>query len=209
MTDPLAYPDKPIERGKIIWEEDLEKIKEDWGRYKDIDGDYIPYRTVPGNRHPESSYFARGTGHDDYANYSEHPDDWERNLNRIKNKVDSSRVELPEAIVKKERGAKNGLIAFGSTHSAVIEALDYLKEDGVKLDYLRLRALPPTEDVLEFIQNHETIYVLENNRDGQMHAILALELPQKAVDLVSLAVVDGLPISAEWIREAILQEENL
>jgi 2-oxoglutarate ferredoxin oxidoreductase subunit alpha len=101
------------------------------------------------------------------------------------------------------------LIAFGSTHSAVIEALDYLKEDGIKLDYLRLRALPPTEDVLEFIQNHETIYVLENNRDGQMHAILALELPEKAVDLVSLAVVDGLPISAEWIREAILQEENL
>jgi 2-oxoglutarate ferredoxin oxidoreductase subunit alpha len=209
MTDPLSYPDKPIERGKIIWEDDLEKIKDGWGRYKDLDGDFIPYRTVPGNRHPESAYFTRGTGHDDYANYSEHPGDWKKNLDRIKNKVESSRKELPDAIIKKQRGAKIGLIAFGSTDSAVSEALDYLKEDGVKLDYLRLRVLPPTADVLEFIQKHEKVYVLENNRDGQMHGILSLELPEKAVDLVSLAMVDGLPLSAEWIREAILEQENL
>ncbi len=209
MSEPFNYPDRPIERGKIIWEEDLEKIKDTWGRYKDIDGDFIPYRTVPGNRHPESAYFTRGTGHDDYAKYSENPEEWEKNLTRIKNKIDSSRADLPEAVIKKQRGAKIGLIAFGSTDSAVNEALDYLKQDGLKLNYLRIRALPPTPDVLDFIRNQEKIYVVENNRDGQMHSILSLELPEKATDLISLAFIDGLPLNAEWIRESILQEENL
>jgi 2-oxoglutarate ferredoxin oxidoreductase subunit alpha len=209
MTEPFQYPDKPIERGKIIWEEELEKIKDEWGRYKDLDGDFIPYRTVPGNRHPQSAYFARGTGHDDYAKYSEHPVDWHKNMDRIKNKINSSRTETPKPVIKKQRGAKNGIIAFGSTDSAVIEALDYLKQDGVKLNYLRLRALPPAPEVLDFIQKHDKVYVLENNRDGQMHSILSLELPGKATDLISLALVDGLPLNAEWIRESILQEENL
>lgn len=208
MTEHFAYPDKPIERGKILWEEDLEKIQENWGRYKDIDGDFIPYRTVPGNRHPDSAYFARGTGHDDFAQYSEHPGDWEKNLVRIKNKLDSSRSDLPAPLIKKQRGAKRGLIAFGSTDAAVIEALDYLKQDGVKLNYLRLRALPPAQEVLDFICNNDRVYVLENNRDGQMHEILSLEVPDKAADLISLAHIDGLPINAEWIRESILQEEN-
>ncbi|RLD01635.1 MAG: 2-oxoacid:acceptor oxidoreductase subunit alpha [Chloroflexi bacterium] len=209
MAEPFEYPDQPIERGKILWEEDLEKIKEDWGRYKDIDGDFIPYRTVPGNRHPNGAYFTRGTGHDEYANYSEHPQEWEKNLCRIKNKVDSSSTETPKPVVKKQRGAKNGLIAFGSTDSAVTEALDYLKQDGVKLDYLRLRAMPPAPEVLDFIRKHKKVYVVENNRDGQMHSILSLELPEKAADMTSLAHIDGLPLNAEWIRESILQEENL
>jgi 2-oxoglutarate ferredoxin oxidoreductase subunit alpha len=209
LAEPFTYPDRPIERGKILWEEDLEKIKEEWGRYKDIDGDFIPYRTVPGNRHPDSAFFTRGTGHDEYANYSERPRDWEQNLCRIKRKIHSSRTETPQPIIKKQRGAKNGLIAFGSTDSAVQEALDYLKEDGCKLNYLRLRALPLAQEVLDFIQNHEKVYVLENNRDGQMHGILSLEVPQKASDLISVAHIDGLPLSAEWIRESILEEENL
>lgn len=209
MADPFQYPDQPIERGKILWEEDLEKIKEEWGRYRDLDGDYIPYRTVPGNRHPQAAYFARGTGHDEYANYSEHPADWESNLNRIKNKINSSRLELPKPVILKQRGAKNALIAIGSTDAAVREALDCLKEDGVKLNYLRLRALPPAEEVLDFIRKHDRIYILDNNRDGQMHGILSLEVPEKATDLVSLTHIDGLPITAEWIAEQILQEENL
>ena len=208
MTEPFEYPDRPIERGKVLWEKDLDKIK-DWGRYKDVDGDFIPYRTVPGNRHPNSAYFARGTGHDDYANYSEHPGDWDKNLRRIKNKVDSSRTETPKPVIKKQRGARNGLIAYGSTDSAVGEALDYLKEDGVKLNYLRLRALPPAPEVLDFIRKQDKVYVVENNRDGQMHSILSLELSDKAADLISLAFIDGLPLNAEWIRESILQEEDL
>lgn len=209
MTEPFEYPPTPIDRGKVLWEEDLEKIVDEWGRYRDLDGDFIPYRTVPGNRHPKSAYFARGTGHDDFANYSEHPSTWEKNLNRIKNKINSSRKELPAPIISLQPGAAIGLIAFGSTNAAVREALDYLQEDGVKLDYLRLRALPPSPEALDFIREHDKVYVLDNNRDGQMHGILALEVPEKALDMVSLAHIDGLPISAEWIRGQILQEEKL
>jgi len=208
MTEPFEYPDTPIERGKILWEEDLEKIKDEWGRYRDLDGDFIPYRTIPGNTHPKSAYFARGTGHDDYANYSEHPEQWRNNLDRIKNKINSSTADLPGPLITKIRGAKKGIIAFGSPDAAMQEALDYLKEDGVKLNYLRLRSLPVSDQVLDFIRSQEKVYVIENNRDGQMHGILSLELPEKAQDLVSLAMIDGLPLNAEWIREAVLNEEN-
>jgi len=208
MTEPFEYPDKPIDRGKILWEEDLDKIKNEWGRYKDIDGDFIPYRTVPGNTHPKSAYFARGTGHDDYANYSENPDDWVNNMARIKNKIISSRADLPGPVISKESGAKNGLIAYGSTDSAVTEALDYLKADGIKIDYLRIRSLPADDKVLDFINSHKKVYVVENNRDGQMHSILSLDIPEKATDLISLAYLDGLPLSAEWIQEAVLNEEQ-
>lgn len=208
MTEPFEYPDTPIERGKILWEDDLEKIKEEWGRYRDLDGDFIPYRTVPGNTHPKSAYFARGTGHDDFANYSENPEQWRNNLDRIKNKINSSKADLPEPLITKMRGAKKGIIAFGSPDAAMGEALDYLKADGVKLNYLRLRSLPASDQVLDFIRSHEKVYVVENNRDGQMHGILSLELPEKSQDLISLAIIDGLPLNAEWIREAVLNEEN-
>jgi 2-oxoglutarate ferredoxin oxidoreductase subunit alpha len=209
MTEPFEYPDQPIDRGKVLWEEDLEKIKHEWGRYKDLDGDFIPYRTVPGNTHPMSAYFARGTGHDDYANYSEAPADWERNLNRIKNKIRSSTKDLPGPVLESEKGSKTGLIAFGSTDSAVKEALDYLKADGIKLNYLRLRSLPISSEVIDFINSQEKVYVVENNRDGQMHKILSLEVPEKALQLISLAHIDGLPLSAEWIKGAVIAEEKV
>jgi 2-oxoglutarate ferredoxin oxidoreductase subunit alpha len=208
MTEPFEYPATPLERGKVLWEEDLEKIKNEWGRYKDLDGDFIPYRTIPGNTHPMSAYFTRGTGHDDYAHYSEKPADWVKNITRIKNKIDSSTKDLPGPVISKQRGAKTGLIAFGSTDSAVREALDYLKADGVKLNYLRLRSLPASPEVLDFIRSQEKVYIVENNRDGQMHRILSLEVPDRAADLVSVAHIDGLPLSAEWIKAAVLGEEN-
>ena len=208
MTPPFEYPDTPIDRGKILWEEDLEKIKDEWGRYVDLDGDNIPYRTVPGNTHPKSAYYARGTGHDDFAKYSEKPENWEANLDRIKRKIDSARSIVPEAVISIGRGVKRGVIAFGSTDAAVQETLDNLETEGIKLNYLRLRALPVGEQVLEFIQKHEKVYVVENNRDGQMHSILSLEIPEKASDLVSLSHIDGLPLSAGWIKNAILAEEN-
>ncbi len=208
MSEPFEYPDTPIDRGKVLWEEDLEKIKDEWGRYKDLDGDFIPYRTIPGNTHPRSAYFARGTGHDDYANYSENPDDWVKNLTRIKNKIKSSVADLPEPVINKQRGSKTGLIAFGSTDAAVQEALDYLKVDGIKLNYLRLRSLPVGKKVIDFIKSQEKIYVVENNRDGQMHKILSLEIPDRAADLVSLALLDGLPLCAGWIKGAVMDEER-
>jgi 2-oxoglutarate ferredoxin oxidoreductase subunit alpha len=208
MTPPFEYPNQPINRGKILWEEDLEKIKNEWGRYLDLDGDHIPYRTVPGNTHPNSAYFARGTGHDDYANYSEKPETWEKNLNRISSKIHSHRHLLPEPVINKGRGVKRALVAFGSTDHAVQEALDNLKEEGIKLDYLRLRALPLGDTTLNFIRKYERIYVVENNRDGQMHAILSLAVPEKATDLVSISHIDGLPLSADWIFKEVLAEEK-
>ena len=207
MSEPFEYPDTPLERGKILWEEDLEKIKDQWGRYKDLDGDYIPYRTVPGNTHPRSAYYARGTGHDEYANYSENPADWNKNLNRIKYKIKSSVVDLPEPEIIKQSGSKTGLIAFGSTDTAVREALDYLKAEGIKLNYLRMKSLPASKKVVDFIKSQEKVYVVENNRDGQMHKILSLAIPERASDLVSLAFLDGLPLSADWITEAVREEE--
>jgi 2-oxoglutarate ferredoxin oxidoreductase subunit alpha len=208
MTPPFKYPDRPINRGKILWEEDLEKIKDQWGRYLDLDGDNIPYRTVPGNTHSESAYFARGTGHDDFAKYSEMPENWEKNLDRIKRKIYSSIGSLPEPVIKKGRGNKHAIIAFGSVDAAAQESLDILKTAGIKLNYLRLRALPIGDQVLKFIKSQERIYVVENNRDGQMHDILSLAIPEKATSLVSLSHIDGLPLSAEWIAEAVKAEEE-
>ncbi len=207
MTTPFEYPDAEIDRGKVLWEEDVEKI-EDWGRYLDIDGDGITYRTLPGNRHPRSGYFARGTGHDEHANYSEDPVDWERGMERLRSKFETARGMLPKPVIHTRSGAEIGVIAFGSTDPAVCEALDHLNDDGLAVDYLRLRALPVDEEVREFIRNHQRVYVVEMNHDGQLHQIISLEVPDRAIHLKSLTKNDGLPLSADWIRGAILDQER-
>ncbi len=207
MTEPFEYPDKEIDRGKVLWEEDFEGL-ENWGRYLDIDGDGIPYRTLPGNRHAQSGYFARGTGHDDYANYTEDPEDWVKGMDRLLVKFENARKEMPLPEIVSRDGATIGVIAFGSTDPAVCEALDYLSEDGKEIDYLRLRALPVVDEVREFIRNHERVYVVEMNRDGQLHQILSLEVPERATQLISLTHNDGLPLTAKWIQGAILDEER-
>ena len=207
MTDPFEYPDAEIDRGKVLWEEDFEGL-ENWGRYLDIDGDGIPYRTLPGNRHAKSGYFARGTGHDEYANYSEEPDDWVKGMDRLLVKFENARKEMPQPKIMSRDGATIGVIAFGSTDPAVCEALDYLSEDGIEIDYLRLRALPVVNEVREFIRDHERVYVVEMNRDGQLHQILSLEVPESATHLISLTHNDGLPLTANWIKGAILNEER-
>ncbi len=207
MTEPFEYPDEEIDRGKVLWEEDFDGL-ENWGRYLDIDGDGIPYRTLPGNRNPRSGYFARGTGHDDYANYSEDADDWVKGMDRLLLKFENARPMMPKPDIVKHTGVDIGVIAFGSTDPAVREALDYLDESGLAIDYLRLRALPIGDEVAEFIRNHQRVYVIEMNRDGQLHAILSLEVPESAVNLQSLTHNDGLPLSASWIKAAILDQER-
>ena len=207
MTPPFEYPNKPIDRGKVLWEDDLDKL-EDWGRYLDIDGDSIPYRTVPGNRHPKSGYFTRGTGPDDYANYSEEPDQWEKNMDRLNRKFELARSAVPDAEITSVDGAKIGVIAFGSTDPAVREAQDHLQADGSGVNYLRLRALPVNDTVREFIRAHERVYVIEMNRDGQLHQILTIEVPDCAMSLISIPHNDGLPMTAAWIENAILNKER-
>lgn len=208
MTKKFEYPDKPIDRGKILWEEDLEKFKGEWGRYLDIDQDGIPYRTVMGNKHQKAPYFTRGTGHDEFGNYSEDPDVWRRMLDRIKAKFDTAREQLPKPVYRRMDNAKIGLIAMGSTEPAVIEAQDKLYNAGIPTDYMRVRALPFAKEVGDFVKEHEQNYVLELNRDGQLHQILSLEYCGMTDRLISLSYIDGLPMTADWIVKSVTEKEQ-
>jgi 2-oxoglutarate ferredoxin oxidoreductase subunit alpha len=206
MTPDFVYPDKPFDRGKILWEEDLEKIKDTWGRYKDLDGDGIPYRTVPGNRHPNAAWFARGTGHDDYGHYSEDPEVWERTLNRISRKVLSSCEILPPPVIENMDDARFGIITMGSAEPAVNEARAILAQEGIPTDLLRVRALPMPAAVKEFIQAHLRNYVVELNQDGQLRQLITLET-DCVEGLISVAHTDGMPLSARWIYEQLTARE--
>ena len=208
MTKPFEYPDEPIDRGKILWEEDLENWEGRWGRYLDVDGDGITYRTVPGNRHPASAYFARGTGHDDYANYTEDSEEWLKNTNRLKKKYETALNYLPEPEIDLMEEARIGIISVGSADAAVNEARDLLVDDGIFTDYLRVRAIPFSPAVREFISTHARVYVVELNRDGQLNQLLTLEATNCAINLVSLSHSDGLPLTACWIKEAIQSKER-
>ena len=222
MTEPFRYPDTPMDRGKVLWEEDLEKLKGDWGRYRDVDGDGIPYRTFPGNRHPASAYFTRGTGHNEEARYSEDPVIWARNMDRIKKKYHNAAKFIPEPVIEETKGAKIGMIAFGSTEPAIREACHLLEtppergvktasspkgEAGLKCDSMRIRGIPFTDSVKKFIESHEHNYVVEMNRDGQLYQLLLVEFPQLADKLSSVAFNDGLPATAKWVKESILATE--
>ena len=209
MTKPFEYPDTPMDRGKVLWEADLEKLNGIWARYKDVDGDGIPYRTVAGNKHPAAAYFTRGTGHDEGDRYTEDPGPWEANLTRLMRKYDTARTLVPKPEIEKMAGATIGIISYGSSAPAVEEARVLLKQDqGPKSDSLRLRALPSTAEVQEFIKNHERIYVVEANRDGQLRQILSATMPDQAGKFRSAAHVDGLPLTAKWVKDAILAQEE-
>lgn len=212
MTPKFQYPDTPIQRGKVLWEEDLEKMlterNGDWGRYLDIDGDGVPYRTVPGNRHPRSAYFARGTGHDEYGRYSEEAETWERVFARIARKFETARLVLPKPEIRRKEGARVGILAYGSTDPAIIEAQDQLAAQGLPTDYLRVRAVPFADEVYDFIRTHERTYVVEMNRDAQMWQLLTINLPDDCRSLRKTAHMDGMPLTADWVREAILAQEE-
>jgi 2-oxoglutarate ferredoxin oxidoreductase subunit alpha len=206
MTKPFDYPDVPMDRGKVLWEEDLEKVGGNWARYVDIDGDGIPYRTVPGNRNPNAAYFARGTGHTPAARYSEEPDVWHENLERLKLKYNTARRYMPKPVVETTPGARVGIIACGSTEHAIQEARHQFLASGIPTDFLRVRAIPFVAEVEEFIQEHERVYVVEMNRDGQLHQLLTIEYPPLANRLISVAFTDGMPLTARKVRELMLAE---
>ena len=205
MSKPFQYPDVPLDRGKVLWEKDLEEIKGNWGRYLDKDGDGIPYRTIPGNKHPMSAYFTRGTGHDEYAKYTEDSNAYMRNMERLKIKHYKAADIMPKPVHHPINGATVGIIAYGSTEYAVLEAQHQLaNEDGLKADFMRVRALPFTKEVSKFIEKYDQIFVVEMNRDGQMYQIMLTEHPEYASKLISVAYHDGMPASATWVREGIL-----
>jgi 2-oxoglutarate ferredoxin oxidoreductase subunit alpha len=207
MSEPFVYPEAPMDRGKVLSAEDLKRIGS-FARYRDIDGDGITYRTLPGNEHPLAAYFNRGTGHDENGSYSEKAEDWEGNLKRIWRKMETARAYVPRPVVTRGSGARTGLIAYGSSDPAVIEARDLLAAEGTPTDYLRLRAVPFTEEVEAFVRDHDPIYVIEMNLDGQMRQLLQIEYPADAAKLKSIAKLDGLPLTARWLAECIRRGEE-
>jgi 2-oxoglutarate ferredoxin oxidoreductase subunit alpha len=206
MSEPFAYPATPLKRGKVLTAEEVQE--KGFTRYKDIDGDGVTYRTLPGNEHPQAAWFARGTGHDENAVYSERPEDWAGNMERLKRKFETARRLVPGPVVDEVDGAEIGIVAYGTTLYAIEEARDRLAAQGIKSSFMRLRALPVNDEVKEFISRHARIYVVELNRDGQMHTILQTEAPEAATKLVSLPHFDGMPLTARWVVEAIEESEQ-
>lgn len=205
MSEPFAYPSEPIKRGKVLTADEV--AASGFARYKDIDGDGIAYRTLPGNEHPQAAYFARGTGHNERAVYSERPEDWEQNMERLVRKFDTARGLVPPPMIEVTEGAEIGLIAYGTTEQAIQEARDRLAEAGISTSFMRIRALPVNGAVEAFVANHPRNYVIELNRDGQLHTILRTELPEHTMRLHSLAHLDGMPLTARWVVEAVEAQE--
>ncbi|MGH7609318.1 MAG: 2-oxoacid:acceptor oxidoreductase subunit alpha [Candidatus Dormibacteria bacterium] len=206
MTEPLPYPDQPFERGKVLGKRELEGLAR-FERYRDIDGDAVPWRTLPGTEHPLAAYFTRGSGHDESARYTESGEVYSRVMDRLGRKLETGRAWLPPPEVE-EQGLDVGVIAYGSSHHAVVEARDRLSASGLDCDYLRILALPASPEVAAFVGRHRRVYVVEQNRDGQMEQILEVELgPELAARLRSVRHYDGLPLFAEDVAAGIEREE--
>jgi 2-oxoglutarate ferredoxin oxidoreductase subunit alpha len=209
MSRRFTYPEKPLKRGKILGKEDLDRLG-GFARYKDVDGDAIPYRTLPGTDHPLAAYFTRGSGHNEKALYTERPDEYQAVMERLARKFETARTLVPAPEIVENGKSKVGLIAFGSSDFAVRESRDQLKKEyGLETDYLRLRAFPFTPEVEAFVAAHERVYVIEQNRDAQMLSLLKLDLPaSEIVKLKSVRYFNGLPIDARSVTdELVLQEE--
>lgn len=207
MSDPFAYPTKPINRGKVMTAADIEKAGK-FERYRDVDGDGIPYRTLPGTDHALAAYFTRGSGHNEKAGYTEKPEDYLNLMNRLEKKYQTARKFVPAPVVSIDKSAKIGIIAFGSSDFAVEESRDQLKVANIATSYLRVRALPFTEELRKFVEGHDHVYVVEQNRDAQMRDLVRLELPDLAMKIRSVKHYDGLPIDARFVTDAIMEQER-
>jgi 2-oxoglutarate ferredoxin oxidoreductase subunit alpha len=210
MSEPFDYPTKPLDRGKVLTAEDLERLG-DFARYRDVDGDAIGWRTLPGTRHPKAAYFTRGSGHNDRAKYTEKPEEYQEVMDRLARKFEKARKMVPAPVVVKDGTSKIGFIAFGSTDCALRESLDQISQRyGQDVDYLRIRAFPFSQEIHDFVASHERIYVAEQNRDGQMASLLKLDLPAVQVTkLRSILHYNGLPVDAESITEQFANQEGL
>ena len=211
MSDTFDYPDKPLDRGKVLNADELEKVS-DWGRYRDVDGDGIPYRTLPGTNYPGAAYFTRGSGHNDYAEYTERPEDYKNTVVRLARKFETARKHVPQPVTDTIDGAAVGIIAYGSTHWAIVESRDQLRSEyDLGTSYLRLRALPFNDELEAFVHRHDRVYVVEQNRDAQVFQLIQLELaarPQLIAKLRSILHFDGHPIDARTVTEKLLELER-
>ena len=209
MSEPFEYPEKPISRGKILDAKQLEELG-GFARYKDVDGDGIPYRTLPGTAHPAAAYFTRGSGKNESAKYTERPEDYENNMLRLVRKFETAKAMVPKPVLEGTGKEKIGIIAFGSSHWAVIESRDQMaRESQIHTDYLRVRAYPFTKEVDDFVASHERVYVVEQNRDGQLLSLLKVDLdPAQTVKLHSITHFNGLPLDARTVTNAFAAHEG-
>jgi 2-oxoglutarate ferredoxin oxidoreductase subunit alpha len=207
MSDAFKYPDRPIRRGKLLTAEKLKQLGE-WGRYRDVDGDGIPYRTIPGDGLPP--YFTRGSGHNARGQYSERPDDYVENMDRLARKFETARLAVPRPEIETVDGARLGFIGYGTTHWAIEECRDQLREEtDLKMSYLRMRAYPFTPELEAFVDAHDRVYVVEQNRDAQLLQLMKLSLPsEKHTKLRSVLHYSGLPIDARTITDDVLSQEG-
>jgi len=209
MSEPFEYPEKPMQRGKVLDAKQLEKLG-GFARYKDVDGDAIPYRTLPGTDHPAAAYFTRGSGHNEKALYSERPEDYENNMVRLARKFETAKTLVPKPVSAGTGKERVGIIAYGSSHWAVIESREQLEHEAeIATDYLRVRAYPFTQEVHEFVAKHERVYVVEQNRDAQMMNLLKVDLDAaQTVKLHPVLHFNGLPIDARFVTGAIAEQEG-
>ena len=207
MSETFEYPTKPYDRGKRLDAETLQRLGQ-FARYRDVDGDGIPYRTVPGDGMP--AYFTRGSGHNELAQYSERADDYANNLDRLARKFETARTLIPKPAIDIADGARIGIIGYGTTHWAITESRDQLQEEhGVKTSYLRLRGYPFGPEVFEFINRHDRVYVVEQNRDGQLLSLLKVECdPAQFAKLRSIRHYIGLPIDGRSVTTELVKQEG-
>jgi 2-oxoglutarate/2-oxoacid ferredoxin oxidoreductase subunit alpha len=207
ITDKFKVPTKNFDRGKVLNAEQL-ATRSSFGRYEDSDGDGIPYRTLPGTKHPSAPYFTRGSGHDEKARYTESNEVYKRVLDRLKKKFETAKTFVPTPIIEQNAAKKVGIVAFGSTDIVMKEARAALKNKKIDPSYMRIRAYPFNNEVAEFLKTHERIYVVEQNRDGQMKNLLCSEFPDAAAKLQSVLHYDGLPIIAESVVNPVFERES-
>lgn len=210
MSDKFEYPTEPVKHGKKLDKIALEEFfaeHGEWYRYKDYDQDGVGYRTVPGTDHPRAAYFTRGTGHNERAIYSERSEDWTNNMARLHRKFETARATLPRPVVDFDPSKKVGIISYGTNDPAILEARDRLIADGIQTNYLRIRALPLAQEVFDFLKNHDRVYVIENNFDGQMAQLIRTEVNNTS-NMVSLPLGDGLPMTARWVHEQVTAQEQ-
>jgi 2-oxoglutarate ferredoxin oxidoreductase subunit alpha len=210
MSDPFPYPERAIQRGKVLSLEDLERLGK-FGRYRDVDGDGIPYRTLPGTPHPAAAYFTRGTGHNEEAGYTERGDDFVRNMDRLKRKFETMRREMPRPERVDAAQAEIGLLCCGTSRYAVEESCDQLRNEyGIEAGQMRLLAYPFTPEVEQFLNDYQRIYVVEQNCDAQLLLLLRMEMaPEQIAKLRSVRYYGGLPLDARTVTDNILSQEAI
>ena len=208
LSPPLVWNDeRQYDKGKVLSAAQLDTVAK-WGRYLDVDGDGIPYRTIPGTHPSKGSFFTRGSSHDEFARYTEDSNDYVKSMDRLNVKWETIKNEIIEPEIYQQKNEHSiGIIFFGTTTYAALEAMDLLKEEGIETDALRITSFPFSASILEFIDAHETVFVIEQNRDAQMKKILTQELEVHPKKLVSVLNYDGMPITANYIHKTI--EEKL